>query len=180
MKIKTTIFKSFLVIFLIFGFTDLLYCQNDSKKDFDAIGFELEGKELLFVLNNASKDSEVIKLFGEPEEKSESVLWGADDLEHQTWYYRLQGLEIDFVKDDTKIQIVSSVKFSNPSGLKTSREIGIGSTKEEVLNAYKDEINKNDSKMDSGFIVAGSLFGGLIFELKDDLVTSIFIGASAE
>lgn len=180
MKIKTTIFKSFLIIFLIFRFTDLLYCQDDSKKDFDAIGFELEGKELLFVLDNASKDSEVIKLFGEPEEKSESVLWAADDLEHQTWYYRSQGLEIDFVKDDMKTQIVSSVKFINPSNLKTSRGIGIGSTKEEVLNAYKEEINKNESSMDSGFIVAGSLFGGLIFELKNDLVTSIFIGASAE
>ncbi|HEY5536714.1 MAG TPA: hypothetical protein VIL99_17500 [Ignavibacteria bacterium] len=180
MKTKTILLKFLFIVFFICNFTGSLYCQDDSKKDFDAIGFELEQKELLFVLNSASRDSGVIQQFGEPEEKSKWIYWGADDSEHQSWYYRSQGLEIDFVKDDSKTQFVSSVNISIPSNLKTSKGIGIGSTQDEVLNAYRNDINKEESKIDEGMIVAGSVYGGLIFEIKNSKVSSIFIGASAE
>gem|GEM_PF-1736760 len=180
MKTNTMLLKLLFIVFFICNFTGSTYCQDDSKKNTEISDISLEQRELLFVLNGTSKDFEVIKLLGEPDEKSESVLWGADGLEHQTWYYRLQGLEIDFVKEDSKTQFVSSVNISSLSNLKTSKKIGIGSTKDEVLIAYKDELNQEKSKIDEGLIVAGSVYGGIIFEIKNGRVNSIFIGASAE
>ncbi|HEY5535156.1 MAG TPA: hypothetical protein VIL99_09520 [Ignavibacteria bacterium] len=180
MKIKTVIFEIFLVIFFLYNFTGSLYSQDDSKKDSEISDMSLEQKELLYVLNNASQDSEVLQQFGEPEEKSEFIYYGADDSEHQFWLYKSLGLKIDFVKDDSKTLFVSSVKINSPSNLKTSRGIGIRSTKDEVLNAYKDEINSEESKIYEGMIVAGSVYGGIIFDIKNGKVTSIFIGASAE
>jgi len=172
--------KFLFIVFFICNFTSSIYCQDDSKKDSEISDMSLEQKELLYILNNALQDSEVLQQFGEPEGKSELIYYGADGLEHQTWYYMSQGLEIDFVKDDRKTQFVSSVKIDSPSNLKTSKGIGIGSTQDEVLNAYRNEINKEESKIDKGILLAGSVYGGLIFEIKNNMVTSIFIGASAE
>ena len=179
MKVFNT-FYFFILIFLMINITGLLYCQDDSKKETEISEISLEQKELLFVLNNALKDFEIIKMFGEPEEKSESSLWGADGFEHQTWYFKSQGLEIDFIKDATKTQIVNSINISSPATLKTSKEIGIESTKNDVLIAYKNEINEEESKIDKGMIVAGSIYGGVIFKINNGKVKSIFIGASAE
>lgn len=151
-----------------------------TAKDYSAIGFELVKEESLFVLNNAVTGPDVIKLMGEPEEKSEAAVWGADGLEHQTWYYKAQGLEIGFIKDNSNIQTVNLITVSSPSKLKTSRGIGVGSTKSEILKAYENEINQEEYGMEPGRIVAGTVYGGLVFKLENDKVASIFIGSAAE
>lgn len=150
------------------------------SKDYSKIGFELVKEESLFVLNNAVTAMDVIKLIGEPEEKSEAAIWGSDGLEHQTWHYKALGLELGFMEYDTNTQIVDSIIISSPSKLRTIRGIGIGSTKSEILKAYENEINKEESDMDSDSIIAGTVYGGLIFKLENDRVATIFIGAAAE
>jgi len=48
-----------------------------------------------------------------------------------------------------------------------------------VLEAYADAINEEESN--SEYIVAGSVYGGIIFNIDDtDKVTGIFIGVIAE
>jgi len=71
------------------------------------------------------------------------------------------------------------VTLSTPSRKKTSRGIGIGSLQKEVLEAYGAEFNREESLLPDT-IIAGSVFGGLVFTMKDGRVESIFIGAAAE
>jgi hypothetical protein len=66
----------------------------------------------------------------------------------------------------------------SPFDYKTSKGISIGSNYQEVEKAYKDYVNAEFSNKES--IVAGSIYGGVIFSFKNGKVTSIFIGASAE
>jgi hypothetical protein len=153
--------------------------QNDNK-DYSKIGFKLEQQEARFILDNVFLDKDVIKKLGEPEEKSEALVWGADGLEHQTWYYKAKGIELDFIRDEDNNQTVKSIRISSPCSLKTSRNIGIDSTKKEVLDAYKNEINQEDSSKDLSSIVAGTVYGGVIFHLENDRVSSFFVGAAAE
>ena len=155
--------------------------QRESiKVDYYKIGSELDAKESLFILNNSLLDDEVVKLFGEPETKSEAIVWGADGLEHQDWYYSSKGIDLGFIRNDENKQVVFSINLQSLCTLKTSRGIGIGSTKDEVRKAYEHEINPEENSIDSSEIVVGSVYGGLIFILENDLVTSIFIGAAVE
>jgi hypothetical protein len=75
-------------------------------------------------------------------------------------------------------QVIGMLTISEPCELKTSRRIGIGSNMEEVKSAYKVAIDPSSS--DSETIVAGSVYGGIIFKMENNKVKSIFIGASAE
>jgi hypothetical protein len=148
--------------------------------DYYKIGSEIDSKESLFILNNSLSGDDVIKIWGEPESKSEAIEWGADGLVHQDWYYRSTGIELGLVRNDENEQIVFSINLQSPCTLKTSRGIGIGSTKEEVWKAYEHEINPEENNMDLPDVVVGSVYGGIIFNFENDLVTSIFIGAAAE
>lgn len=154
--------------------------NNASEKNYSVIGFELLREELSFVLNKAETSEEVIKQMGEPERKSDAAVWGADGLEHQQWFYKAKGLELDFVRGDKGIQSIASAYISSPSKLKTSRGIGVGSTRIEVMEAYKEDISQEENSIGPDVIVAGTVYGGLTFKLENDKVASIFIGASAE
>ena len=63
---------------------------------------------------------------------------------------------------------------------KIIRNIGIGSSKDEVLHAYNKEINFTENDLEFDTIVAGTVYGGVIFTFKNNYVSSIFIGAAAE
>lgn len=159
--------------------------ENDASigrnnKDYGSIGFELMDNESIGFLKRNIPDKDVTKDLGEGEAKSNAIEWGADGMEHQTWYYRTKGIELDMIRLESSNQVVNTVKISSPCNYKTKRGIGIGSTKEEVLNAYKDEINPEESAKDSSVLVAGSIYGGIVFRLENNQVSSIFIGAAAE
>ncbi len=126
-----------------------------------------------------AKDTEVIKNLGECTNKSKATVWGADGLLHQTWKYDAKGIELDMVKSNGQ-QIVGSITITTPCDYKTSKNIGIGSSKQEVTNAYKNEINNEDSALAPSRIVIGSIYGGTIFKFENDKVSSIFVGAAAE
>ncbi|HWQ30370.1 MAG TPA: hypothetical protein VN549_05200 [Negativicutes bacterium] len=149
-------------------------------KDYSEIGFKLVQEEILYILNNSTNSEEVADFLGEPQKKSEAEVWGADGLEHQTWYYDEKGLEIAFVMNSETKQIVSSIKITDNSTCKTSRGIGPGSGSPELRKAYENEIDPLENPEGSDTIVAGTMYGGLVFNLENDLVTSIFIGAAAE
>ena len=50
---------------------------------------------------------------------------------------------------------------------------------EEVMKAYKSQWNREDSKHFGG-VVAGSIYGGVMFNFKNGKVSRIFLGAAAE
>lgn len=157
--------------------------SDGAGDDYLNIGFDLMHKESLGSLKLGLSGAAVRNLLGEPIEKSKQVIWGADGEEHQTWYYKSKGIELDMMGPKNK-QVINMITIKKPCTLKTGRNIGIGSTKKEVLKAYKKEINQDNAnpKMQTSpdAVVAGTIYGGLIFNFQKDQVSTILIGATAE
>lgn len=151
--------------------------STGAKTDYLKIGFSLM-KETLGPISIGATDSSILKTLGEPDQKSAAKIWGADGMEHQRWVYHAKGIELDMIRKEIT-QTVNMIKIKGPCDYKTQRGIQIGSSDAAVQSAYKDEINPNDSKPNSS-IIAGTLYGGIIFDIKDNIVTAIFIGAAAE
>lgn len=112
--------------------------------------------------------------------QQEDILWEADGVYHQTWDCYESGISFDMVsnrKGGTKT--IASITLSTPSTLKTKRGIQIGDAEQAVIAAYQKEKNA-ESSISGEIFVAGSVYGGLIFQFKNGRVESIFLGAGAE
>jgi len=149
-----------------------------NSKDFDRIGFDLMKNESLDKLKLGIRIVDLINILGEPNEKSESEMWGADGEYHQTYKYANLGIEIDLIGENDNSKKVNMITIMSPCEYKTSKDISIGSKYHEVEQSYIDYINPNFT--DSTTIVAGSIYGGVIFNFEKGIVKSIFIGASVE
>ncbi len=155
--------------------------EPDDGKDYAMIGFELLESEGLDNIMLRLSESELIYLLGEPVGKSEAEIWGADGLEHSNWGYASIGLDIGMAKlpDDTEAYVYS-ISATAPCELTTERGIGIGSSKDAVLEAYKNEIDPDANDATDSWITIGSVYGGIGIGIEDGAVTYIYIGASAE
>jgi len=106
-------------------------------------------------------------------------LMGADGLYHQEWKYPQAGISLDMTSEKQGgPKSIASISVTGPSTLKTQRGIGIGSSAAAVAKAYGLFRNAEDSTPER--FVAGSIFGGVIFNFEQGRVSSIFIGAAAE
>jgi len=151
--------------------------DNGTKIDYLQIGFTLM-KETIGPISIGASDSSILKKFGEPDQKSTAKIWGADGMKHQRWYYHAKGVELDMIRKEST-QTVNMIMIKSPCDYKTQRGIQIGSRDTAVQSAYKNEINPSDGKSNSS-IIAGTIYGGIVFDIKDNIVTSIFIGAATE
>lgn len=113
-------------------------------------------------------------------EKGEPVLWAGIGEIIQEWHYQDCGvkLQLSTVGPETP-QIISSIMVREPSEFETAQGIQVGSSEEDVMIAYADYLDA-DNSVPGDTLVAGSIYGGIIFTLKDDRVDSIFLGAGAE
>lgn len=147
---------------------------------FAAKPFDLLGSERIGSLRVGLSESEVAKSAGCALRRGPEELWGADGAYHQTWRCDACGLRLGMVSARRWApKHVESITIIAPSTLATSRGIRIGSTEQAVRKAYKAEWNKEESKQSGGF-VAGSIYGGLLFEFQDGKVSQVFLGAAAE
>ncbi len=155
--------------------------EADDGKDYSALGFSLLETDCLGLIKLRLTESELIYLLDEPESRSETEIWGADGLSHSVWSYPSKGLDIGMAQlpDDTEA-FVFSVSATAPCTLATARGIAIGTPKDDVLSAYKDEIDPEINEDTDTWITAGSVYGGIGFAIEDGAVTYIFLGASAE
>ena len=144
--------------------------------DYLKLGFDIMKNEAVGFLKIGLAAAEVLAGLGEPADKSPIRIWGADGLEHQKWRYPAKGIEFDMVKRDGAF-LVNMISITTPCEYKTKQGIGIGSSVKEVQAAYPNQLNPavNDTKL-----VAGTVYGGIIFGLDGGVVSSIFIGAAAE
>ena len=149
----------------------------NSGNTYSKIGFALM-KETIGPLALGMAADDVVAQLGQPEEKSDAKIWGADHMEHQFWYYPTRGIEIGTVKKDGT-QHVERIVIKDSCAYETQRGIKIGSSVAEVQAAYKDVINPGDSHPGEK-IVCGTVYGGIIFDVQNNAVSSIFIGAAAE
>ena len=150
----------------------------EQEKNYSSVGFELMKNESFGEIRLELGINRVLEILGEPEEKTKAELWGADGEYHQQWNYLNNGIELDIIGEPDTALKVNMITISGHSELKTKRNIGIGSSFEDVKSAYKSEIDPN--MIDIKTIVAGTIFGGIIFNFENNKVNSIFIGAIAE
>ncbi len=125
--------------------------------------------------------SDVLKALGEPDTKSKAQEWGADGLMHEDWNWKDKGLVLNLSSEKSSAEAtraVFSITANAPCTFKTRAGMGIGSTAAEVQEAYKRDINPEESSKEQ--ITVGSIYGGIIFTIKNDKVVSIFLGAAAE
>lgn len=122
----------------------------------------------------------VRKLLGEPEAKGKDANWEAIGEWVQDWKFPKQGLTIAMSSEKKGgAKTVFSITATSGCSLATARGIKIGSPEADVWKTYAKEKDKEQSKRGDSF-VAGSIYGGIIFNFKDGKVSQIFIGAAAE
>jgi len=141
---------------------------------------EFLANEKLGKLALGMPDGEVLKLLGGPAGSTRPVLqeatgeWVVD----RSWPD--QGLELGMVADGKDGPwSVGNITAKAPCRLATAGGIRVGSLEADVKAAYGKVRSAEDSVPGKCF-VAGSIFGGVIFDLKDGVVTRIFLGAAAE
>jgi len=156
--------------------------SNWRKQDLESVylklGMDLLNSESVEGLEIGMEEYKIVNLLGKPDASSIPSKWESDGLMHQTWTYTAKAVNLDLSWDKGDSKVISSITLSKPNSFKTNRKIGIGSTREQVRGAYIIEIDPRENNGNS--VVAGSVFGGLIFEFENDTVISIFIGAAAE
>lgn len=152
--------------------------KTGEKRNYGDLGVELMNSERFGGLKLGMEIAKIKDLLQLPNKKSKLELWAADGEYHQDWTYSKQGIVLDVKGQKESAQIVNMITIEEPCALKSSKQIGIGSSKNEVELAYKEFINPSISTPTT--IVAGTEFGGIVFTLENNKVKSIFIGASAE
>ncbi|CAN5916186.1 hypothetical protein BH11BAC7_BH11BAC7_10600 [soil metagenome] len=114
---------------------------------------------------------------GIPDFKSAVRKWEADGLFHQDWTYD-SGIDLNMAGEDSLKMEIFSLRCFTPCSLKTSRNIGIGSSFQEVKDAYRDVLAEKQDEEQA--LLAGSIYGGIIFSFENGKLSSVFIGAAAE
>lgn len=145
-------------------------------KNDDEIGFELLKSESIGDLKIGLSALKTKELIGEPAERSKAEKWEADGETHQNWLYTKEGITLEMIGEGD--QMINSISIIAPCNFKTKKQIGIGSSKEEVLKAYNITIDRSVGESDN--ITVGTVYGGLMFNFENGKVNSIFIGSSAE
>jgi hypothetical protein len=122
----------------------------------------------------------VIKALGKPQSKGKDVEWEAIGEWVQEWHFPKQGLTLAMTSEKKGgAKTILNITAESPCQLATSRGIQIGSPEAKVAKAYRDVQNKEEGESGKLF-VAGSIYGGVMFHLKEGKVVQIFIGAAAE
>lgn len=125
-------------------------------------------------------EATVIQVLGKPGSRGKDVLWEAIGAWVQEWRFPGQGVTLAMGSEKKGgAKKVLTITAEGPCTLATSRGIRIGSTEGEVAKAYRALRNKEASEAGKVF-VAGSIYGGVIFDFKGGKVERIFIGAAAE
>ena len=121
----------------------------------------------------------VLEKLGKPEKQGKVVLQGADDMYVQEWSYPSKGLRL-IMKSPKKSgpKTLASFTASAPCKLATAKGITIGSPRSAVRKAYGAFENKEEGNAD--MFIAGSIYGGILFDFSGGKVSRIFCGAAAE
>lgn len=151
----------------------------ENRLSADNTEFRLLQQESIGTLKIGLTEAKVRQAISCALQREPEQLWGADGAYHQKWKYPNCGLTLSMVSEQRGAKkSIESITLNSPSRLSTKRGIRIGSPESSVVKAYKAEWNRASSK--PGFFVAGSVYGGLIFQFKNGKVTQIFLGAAAE
>jgi len=154
------------------------------NSEIEKIGWELMRTEKFGEIKLGIDSISVVEILGQPDSVTTVNYWGADGGYHNEWVYTTIGITIGFNRipdhPDSKFheRLTDRITMTAPSIYSTNRRIQIGSPKIEVTSNYRIAIA--DTIGYNNHLVAGTVYGGLIFQFKQDTVVSIFLGAAAE
>jgi hypothetical protein len=132
-------------------------------------------------LRLGQSEAAVIKLLGKPEKEGKVTKQEADGMWVQTWSYSKQGISLSMSSESKKpgTKTVASITATAPCALATRKGIKIGSPEGAPRKAYAAYAD-HDSPSEPHEFVAGSVYGGIIFQFEHGKVSRIFFGAAAE
>lgn len=178
--------KSTLIAGVLMGMTAFAQVNRMNRMNSNALAAQADTDRLLKIdkLGGIGLDTPAAQLHLPAgcgaAKKSAETKWGADGLYHQSWSYPACGLELGMSATRPKgAQTLHSITLTAPGKLRTRRNIGIGSPAAEVMKAYAKEYSADESQAGQT-IVAGSIYGGIIFRIDGGKVSRIFFGAAAE
>ncbi len=152
---------------------------SDGKLSIAKDEFSLLKQERIGNLRIGLSEAKVKQAINCAVKREAEQFWGADGAYHQKWKYADCGITLSMVSEKKGgPKSIESITLKNPSRLSTKRGIRIGSSEKVVIKAYKAEWERESAK--PGFFVAGSVYGGLIFQFENGKVSQIFLGAAAE
>ena len=137
--------------------------------------------ETLGPLRLGLAEKAVLKALGKPAKQTALVLQGADGNYVQEWHYPSQGIELMMSAREKKTgtRTIAIIKAAAPCAFATRQGIKIGSPEAAARKAYAAHVDR-DSPAEKGTFVAGSIYGGIIFNFAQGKVSRIFFGAAAE
>lgn len=142
---------------------------------------EILADERLGALKMGLSATEVLASLGEPKERGSDEEWEADGAFHQEWRWPALGLTLDMLSHKRReLKKIASIKVEEPSTLQTAKGIAVGSPRAEVLRHYGKLRDPEFPVDEQKQLIAGSIYGGLMFDFKGGKVSSIFLGAAAE
>lgn len=142
--------------------------------------FKLMKSEKIGALRIGAPEAEVKRAVAAQPKRTREVFQAADARYVQRWTFARQGLTLRMGSDKKgAAKEIDAIECAARCALRTARGIGIGSALADVQKAYAAEFNKEESKL-PGVFVAGTIYGGLILNLKGGKVSAMFLGAAAE
>lgn len=134
--------------------------------------------ETIGPLKLGMSDAKVTKLLGAPKKRSFPQEEAATGSFVTDWEWP-QGIVIGMASDMQRSgpYRVRSIEVFAPSTFGTSRGVVIGTPLSELPRFYMRNID--EGRDDPNEYLVGSVYGGMLFTLKDDKVVSIFLGAMA-
>lgn len=122
---------------------------------------------------------DIIQLLGKPEKVEAPFLSDATGEYMGAINYPSKGIKLGTNGKNESDQTVNMIFISSPCTLKTSKNIGIGSTKEALVSAYQPHL-KPEQYQDKAEMILGSLYGGMIVNFKNEKVSEMSLGVFAE
>jgi len=154
---------------------------NNVKEDStnNAQTFDYSNEMLDNWLKLGTVQSEVLERIGKPDKKGKDTYWGALGTFVQRWEYTSLGVILEMESEEEGgDKTVLLITISAPCTMLNAKNIGIGTSKSEVIASYEESIDSGFSQGNQ--LVVGSIYGGVIFSFESNKVSSIFIGAAAE
>jgi hypothetical protein len=126
-------------------------------------------------------EKDVLKLLGPPGKRGEMVFQEADGNYVQDWHYPEKGIDLLMSAGEKKsgVKTIANITASAPCTFATRKGIKIGDTESAARKAYTEHVDR-ETKAEPGVLVAGSIYGGIIFNFTNGKVSRIFFGAAAE
>ncbi|NOQ71831.1 MAG: hypothetical protein GQ574_07515 [Crocinitomix sp.] len=161
--------------------SESLQSEGFEGGDLSDIGWELMKNESFGALKIDMDTATVIGLIGPPTTKTPEEYWGADGGIHNDWSYPNLGLTLGMVVFEDTPEVAKQIfgmTLNDLGKFCTAKNICIGATAEEVKSAYKVELG--NGVLEADYLVAGTVYGGLIFTFENNSLVEMFLGAAAE